>query len=203
MSPFAFLAIGIEVATIVFNIFAESFIELRSNTSDSMIRLFDESYNTNTIENEQQNFDQEAFRQNSMEFLLRYFNIFSFFILPIYTLVAKCTFWKENNYAEHLVINSYIQGSTYLFSTVLFVLAVYVHPSLYSFSIIAMTLFYGYVYFKFYKYSLKNSLVAILKFTFISIFSFILVMVAAVAIGILVGLLLAITGNFDQFMNQG
>ncbi len=198
MTPFAYVAIGIAIATIVFNIYADNFLELQANNQESLIRLFDESYNANSLENESKNYNQDAFQKSFMEFLLRYFNIFSFFILPFYALVSKFTFWKENTYAEHLVTNAYIQGTTYLFSTLLFVLAVYISPSLYSFSIVPMVLFYAYVYFKLYNYGFKRSFSSVLKFILVATLSFIFIIILSVVIGIIIGLLLAVTGQLDH-----
>ena len=45
-------------------------------------------------------------------FILRNFNIITFLFLPFYALLSKLTYTKPHNFGEHIVINSYILGTT-------------------------------------------------------------------------------------------
>ena len=120
-------------------------------------------------------------------FILQYFNLFSFLILPIYTWIAFRVFRAPYNYGEHLVINAYLQGVTFLTTTVTFLLSLVISPAIYFMSMLITVGYYCYAYGKLYEYGLSEILMKLLKFIGILFF----VLLALLLLGIIIGIVTA------------
>ena len=138
-------------------------------------------------------FDAENFKKgqlesitNSSRFILKYFNLLVLLLMPFYAFMAKLIYGKPYNYAEHLVINSYIQGITFWVTTLIFVFSVFTNPSIYFISILFTVIYYMYVYGKLCNLTFAESILKFLIFLGLTFISFVLlVVIIAIAMIIL------------------
>ncbi len=103
------------------------------------------------------------------DFIVKYLYYMSFLFLPFYTLISLWVFGKQNNYAEHLVINAYIQGQVGVFSLLLLFVAIAAHSSgVYFYGQLLLTFFYYlYAYGAYRQYSVKQHIGKIFRFLWI------------------------------------
>ncbi len=190
VNPFAFFAIGAAITVVVLNFFAEDYLRLSSNMNQKQIEIVDE-----VVVSEEEDLPKKAandsdVRENkvlsSKEFkdkqaeisaklqkgLLKYFNLVSFVFLPVYAFIAFLVFWKPYNYGEHLVINGYIQGITFLFTTALFLISLFINPVIYNFVVVSTIGYYTYAYTRLYRLSFGKIIVRLLKFVVIIAITF-------------------------------
>jgi len=118
--------------------------------------------NVENIEEEKKEFLET--NESTQKTILTYFSIFTFLLLPLYTLIAFWVFGKPHNYAEHLVINCYIHGVTFLITIICFLLGVFVTPHAFSLSLLAIIAYYLYVYARLNKYKLGTVIIKLFKF---------------------------------------
>lgn len=187
MNPFTFLALGSAISLFIFNFYSEEYlainIESNKQTTEMMSNVLSKQYGDK--------FDAEKFKRDQLEyitnyskFMLKYFNLLVLLLMPLYTLLAKLVFGKPYNYAEHLVINSYIQGVTFWFTAILFVISIYVSPSLIILAVLISMFFYLFAYGKLYNLTAAE---AILKF-----FKFIALLIGAALIFFILTILITI-----------
>lgn len=98
-----------------------------------------------------------------------YYNFYIILSIPIIALFAYLTFKKlGNNYAEHLVFQSYIQsliGYVSLLLQLIFLHLLELNSNIYSLiSFLFIVVYWNYVFIKYYDISLKKALWANLKF---------------------------------------
>lgn len=204
MSPITFLLIGTTIATLVFNMFSEKYEELNSSAfldEDTYRSLYDPTDRVDdlTSPDEIKKYEEEfkAYKKRQEEFqtkwsngILKYFNLAAFAFMPLYTLISMLVFgWKKYNYSEHLIINCYIQGLSMIGTTLLFVLALLINPTIYLFGVIVAIFYYSFTYKKLYALSLGKLLLKIVKFLIILIFAFLIVTVLGSILVFALGLL--------------
>ncbi len=199
VNPFAYLALGAALALLVFNYFSDDYLKAQASFNQSQIEEFKEivAKDLSAIKNiskeeltklkaEQKTAQvQLNFIENWSQFLLRYFNLAAFLFLPFYALLSKLTYYKPNNYGEHIVINAYIQGTTMYVSIICFLLSIIINPKIFSFSLIFVILYYLYTLGKLYNYSFKKSVVKFFKFIGVLLLSLIPFMIIAMIIGVI------------------
>ena len=96
---------------------------------------------------------------------LKYFNIFVVLFMPLYTFLAFFVYRKPYNYGEHLVVNSYVQGISFLSSMILFLIAILVHPAFFlMITLPLLVLYYTYIYGQLYRLSIGRSVLKVLIF---------------------------------------
>lgn len=190
VNPFVFFAIGVTVALLVFNFFSEEYIslstefnEIQTTPGNTNLKLNSDPINLNNekellaLKKEQQELNTQIQKK-----ILKYFNFYSFILLPFYTFIGFLVYRKPHNYGEHLVINAYLQGVTLLFSVVFFILSLIINPYLYFVSMIFMVFYYSYAYSKLYEHTFKKTTIKFLKFIGVSfaviIITLVLVLVA-------------------------
>lgn len=183
-NPFSFFAIMTAVSLFIFSQYSEKLIELSTNTNLQQTELIE-----NTItENKEKNKDiemfgyknEEEFKKGVMEFQMKYYNLFAFLLLPIYTLIAFIVFRKPYNYGEHLVINTYIQSVTTLLGALLFIFSILIGFNFFGTGVMIVPfLYYCFAYKKLNKLTIGQLLLKILKFIGI----FLLLMIIVVLIG--------------------
>lgn len=193
VNPLTFFAIGVTVTILVFNLFQDDF--LRISTGGGI--------NSETIEAQmpepvmgigpEEMAERQALAKAQMvlimetqKSILKYFNLYSFLLLPLYAFIAFLVFGKRYNYAEHLVINAYIQGMLFLNTTLFFLLGIFLLPDLYMFSIIPSILFYSYSYGRLFKQSFGKVILYLLKFFGIALAGTIFMALIAVLIEVIV-----------------
>ncbi len=121
---------------------------------------------------------------NSSQFMLKYFNLIVILFIPLYTFIAFMVYRKPYNYAEHLIINSYIQSISFLVTSIIFTISVFTTPSVYLVTIFFLILYYTYAYGKLYHLSLAESILILLIFIGILIISIISIGILSFVLGI-------------------
>lgn len=185
-NPFTFLAISLAISLFVINQYSEQYIQMATNP---YLQQVDEnesassSYNSHQIEVlKTMGFkNQEEFGKSIAMFQLKYYNLITFLLLPLFTLLSFFIFRKPYNYGEHLVINTYILSLTTFLGTLLFVFSLLTEMNIFIYGSFISLLYFPYVYKKLYELSFGRLILKILKF-----------------IGIL--LLLIITLSFTAFI---
>ncbi|MEO0525843.1 MAG: DUF3667 domain-containing protein [Bacteroidota bacterium] len=188
MNPFTFLSIGMAVALFIFNAFTEDYIQvsLEFNTKQMewMGETFGGKFNSSEFQKEQL---QESEKSN--RFLLKYFNLFTFLLVPFYTLIAFLVYRKPYNYGEHLVLNGYMQGLSFFSSTLLFLISIFTHPLVYFSAPLLLVIYYTYAYGKLYKLTIAQSILKVIVFLAIVFVLLVLIFILAMVAGLIIGAL--------------
>lgn len=189
--PFGFFTIGAALALFAFQQFTEDYIALSQGINESQFEVIDKAIEPDQEMDVDSIEEQLANAEEIQRTILRYFNFFSFLLLPVYALMGFIVYRKPYNFGEHLVANAYMQGVTFLFTLLFFLLSLLIDPGLYMVSMIFVMGYYTYAYGKWYKLSFGKSLVKLLLFLLVLIGFFIALMLVGVIIGIVYGLLKA------------
>lgn len=187
MNPFTFLGLGAALSLFVFNFFAEDYMALNVDSNRQTVEMM-----ADIFEKQQGNkFDAETYKKDTMvlmtkvsSFMLKYFNLLVVLFMPFYTFLAFLTYRRPYNFGEHLVINSYIQGLSFLVTSVIFIITVFTNPSVYILTIVLLVVYYTYAYGKLHDLSVAESILKFLKFSGILILSFIIFLVLSFLLGI-------------------
>ncbi len=192
--PFGFFAIGAAIAVLVFSQFEEQYLSLMTEMNKGQFEVMDEALVENfgddpAVQAEMREKQRQQYEMNIQvqKFILKYFNLFSFLLLPLYTLVAFWVFGKPYNYGEHLVINAYIQGVTFLLSAIFFLTSIWVNPHLYAISMLVMIGYYTYAYSKLYQFTFGQALLRVGKFILVLLACAIVLLIISVGIGFVIG----------------
>jgi hypothetical protein len=195
VNPIAFFAIGMTVSLITFNIFQDHFLEL-SGVADVQIQdnvdlpsqpIVDFGTGTAAPVSPEEIEAQMQVIAHVQKTILKYFNIYSFALLPLYTFVGFLVFRKKNNYTEHLIISAYAQGLLFLTTALFFLLTMYFDNRLYQYNVVLMVLYYTYAYGKLYQLGFWKSILYLLKFIAVTL----LLMIFLALIGVLIGFIAA------------
>jgi len=210
VNPFTFFAIGAAVAVLIYNQFTEEYLSISQSLYEEQAVIYEEeggaTANDTTAKTQQKGeltedgkpiLKEEKIRQTQAEMnykmqklILKYFNIFSFLMLPLYAYIAFWVYGKPYNFAEHLYINAYIQGITFLFSAIVFLLSVFISPKGYLASLPITILYYTYAYGKLYQLNLGKSLLKIGRFLVVFTVVLLIFGILSVVLGIVLGLVL-------------
>ena len=207
VNPFAYLAVGAALSLIIFNFFSKEFIEANNSFNKSQNEALQEkatadlSKLTDISEKELENLKREQkqaqfalkFGDTYYNYFVNYFNIISFLFIPFYALISKLTFRKPNNYGEHIVINSYLQGTTMYISIIFFIVGMITTPKLYPFSTLAFIMFYLYAFGKLYQLNTKQIILKFLRFCIISVLLFIVIVIVITIFSLIIGLITGYT----------
>ncbi|TCP28571.1 zinc ribbon protein [Tenacibaculum skagerrakense] len=207
VNPFAYLAVGAALSLIIFNFFSKEFIEANNSFNKSQNEALQEkatadlSKLTDISEKELENLKREQkqaqialkFGDTYFKFFVNYFNIISFLFIPFYALISKLTFRKPNNYGEHIVINSYLQGTTMYISIIFFILGMITTPKLYPFSTLAFIMFYLYAFGKLYQLNAKQIILKFLRFCIISALLFTVIVIVISLFSLIIGIITGYT----------
>ena len=188
VNPFTFFAIGIAISIAVINQFHDEYIAMSQGINEAQITVMDEQIVQPTFQNENEvitgdstkvdivnekmsHFKEDQLKQGQefQEVILKYYNWVSFLLLPFYTLLSLLVFGKKYNYAEHLVINAYIQGLTFILISIFLIISVLIHPVIYALIMPLTILYYSYSYGKLYQMTVWQSVVKFFKFVLILI----------------------------------
>ena len=161
--PFTFLIIGVTLVLFTFNLFLDDFIAATQEFNIQQINWMaeniggpyaDPDFKAQQLENS----------KNSQEFILKYFNLLTIVLIPIYTFFTFIVYRKPYNYAEHLVFNAYIQGTSFIATFVFFIISLLVHPLIYTFTTFITVFLYTYAYGKLYSLSVAESILKLFLF---------------------------------------
>ena len=184
--PFTFLAIGMTIAIFIFNSFDTEYISANQDFQKSQLEWFAENLG-GPYKSAEFREEQLASTEKMVKFQLKYFNILVVLLLPIYTFIAYLVYGKPYNYGEHIVVNCYVQGMSFLSISFLFLIGLVTHPLVYASNLILLTLFYTYAYGKLYKLSIGQSLFKVFLFFTILIGAIIASSILAAIIGYILG----------------
>lgn len=180
-NPFTFFAITIAISLFTFSQYSEELSQMFTTISS-----MPQTENIGEIDS------LEIFGHENgdelMQAFLKYYNIFAFLLLPIYTLIAFLVFGKPYNFGEHLVINTYLQSLTILLSVLLFGISLLLQINIYAAGIyIATFLYYCFAYKTLYKLTFGRLLLKILKFIGLSLLIIILMVLIGIISAVLEG----------------
>ncbi len=174
--PVTFLIIGATLALFSFTFFLDNFM-------DSL-----EAFNIHLVERYKgigvKDLDLERVDQVQAE-ILKYFNIVTLLLIPLYSLFTYVLYRKTYNYAEHLVFNSYVQGTTFVVALVLFYASLVTHPMVYSVATFTNWFLHGYIFGKLYRLGVGMSILKLLLFNAMFVISIIIILTLIVLMGIL------------------
>lgn len=187
MNPFAILGLTTAIAIFLFNFFADEYLALNVESNQQSVSMM-----ANMMEKQLgENFDREAYEKENLElitnassFMLKYFNLLVILFMPIYTYMAFLVYRKPYNYAEHLIINSYIQSISFIVTSIVFTVSVFTDPSVYLLTIFFLIFYYTYAYGKLYHLSVAESILKLLIFIGTLIISIIAIAVLSFALGV-------------------
>ena len=188
MNPFTLLALGTAIALFIFNFFSEDYTNLSIEANRNTFELYAKILKKQIGES----FNSKAFIEENITrletyntIMLKYFNLLVILFLPIYTLLSFFTYRKPYNYGEHLIINCYIQGLSFLTTSLIFTLSVFTSPSLYILAIVLLVTYYTYAYGKLYKLTKAEAILKLFKFLAILITPIIILTIIGIIIGVI------------------
>lgn len=187
-NPITFFAIGMALSIFIFNTFDEAYMNMTLETAKAQNEWFSENIGGQF---KSIKFQQESLERNEklQKGFLKYFNLISLILLPLYAFIAFLVYRKPYNYAEHLTIVTYIQGLSFFVSSILFLIAINTSPYLYSISILFLIFFYCFAYGKLYRLTIGQSILKLIIFLVIPFAVLLLFGVVALAIVFVYGYL--------------
>ena len=117
--------------------------------------------------------------------VLKYFNIVTLLLMPLYALFTYIIYRKTYNYAEHLVFNSYIRGVIFIITVLFFYLSLVTHPLLFFAATIATWVLHAYSFGKLYRIGVGMSILKLVLFEIMLVLSIVLIITIVVLLGIL------------------
>ncbi len=172
MNPFGFFAIGIAISLFFFAAYQDELFKgmekFRKSSYEFGHKLNDEGKDP-TPQKSDIPYSETTERYMTrlghfQESIYKNYNLSSFVLLPLFALISFLVFLKPYNYAEHIIINAYIQGVTFLFSSLCILLAIIFDTFLYQLSILLVVVYYMYAFGKLYSLSLKTGVLKLLRF---------------------------------------
>ncbi|CAM1372028.1 DUF3667 domain-containing protein [Tenacibaculum xiamenense] len=213
VNPFAYLAVGAAASLVLFNIFQGSFSQMQYAINKTQIEKLKVSANKDLSAIKDLN--SEEFKKLSNEkaqakahlkfldlylsYFLKFFNLITFLSLPIYALISKWTFRKPHNYGEHIIINSFLSGTTMFFTGIIFLFTVFINPSLFFYSMIVSVLYYLYSFKRLYELNIKQAIVKLLRFF---VMLFVVFVVSMIIIFVLTVLSLSLIKKFNPSLSN-
>lgn len=203
-NPFTFFAINAAISLLIFNFFADKYIEQMSSVNEAQADMMakylpkPQATSPDTIstgtERTKPTIDAEAFKKEVMDktasvqrAMLTYYNLAAFALLPLYAFIAFIVFGKPYNYGEQLVVNAYIQGLMMLCSTIAFMADLLTGWPIFTITLFAQIIYYLYAYRRLYRHSAEDVLVSFLRFIGFLTAGILSFFVLSLLLGILVG----------------
>ncbi|OIQ26881.1 MAG: hypothetical protein BM555_06385 [Crocinitomix sp. MedPE-SWsnd] len=196
VNPITFFALGMTISIIIFNFFHNEYLELSSSAGPVSVTntpTMPDDYMIDmdlTLEKRQELFHNEnqtiEYMVKVQETILKYFQIYSFLLLPLYAFFSFLVYRKKYNYGEHLVINAYLQGLMFIVTPLFFIGSLYIWADLYTISFILVFLIYMYVFTKLFEHTFLKSILYLLKFIGIGL----AFMIILVLLGFLIGMMI-------------
>lgn len=174
--PFTFLIIGATLALFSFTFFLGNFM-------DSL-----EVFNMRLVERYRgigvKDLDLERVDQVQAE-ILKYFNIVTLLLIPLFSVFTYIIYRKTYNYAEHLVFNAYVQGTAFVVALILFYASLVTHPTVYLVTTLTNWFLHGYIFGKLYRLGVGMSILKLFLFNVLFVVSIVIILTLIVLIGIL------------------
>lgn len=177
--PLTFFAIGAAISLLVIAQFNDEFRAMNSSMS-GIETTADDNQKDVKIRELQQKYNSQLY-----DSMLGNWNLYSFLLLPFYTLIAFWVFGAPYNFGEHLIINAYIQTPTFIIFLFAFLMSIWISPSLYGFGQVGVMIYYAYAYKQLYQHTFKRTILKFLKFLAILLG----VVLGMVIIGVIAGII--------------
>lgn len=174
--PFTYLIIGATLVLFSFTFFLDNFME---HLNEFNIKLAENYKNIGV-----KNLDLQSTDKIQSE-ILKYFNIVTLLLIPLYSLFTFIIYRKTFNYAEHLVFNAYIQGTGFIIALIFFYISLLTHPLVYSLALFGTWVFHAYVFGKLYRLDAGISILKLVLFHIMLIIFVILLIAFIVLVSIL------------------
>tara|TARA_B100000780_G_C21101223_1_gene444376 strand:- start:799 stop:1599 length:801 start_codon:yes stop_codon:yes gene_type:complete len=164
VSPFAYIAIGAAMATLIYNLFIDEYLEITRVYNYTEQQIFEADSSISEADKLSQL--DESIQTNMMvqTFVIKYFNFLTFLFIPFYALISFIVYRKPYNFGEHLIIACYVQGFLFLTNIILFLLSLVISPYFFSFNVILAIVYYLYAYGKLYGLNVGQSLSKLMIF---------------------------------------
>jgi hypothetical protein len=190
MAPIVFVSFGVAIATIVYNVYSEEYMEKVQSLNNAQFEVVQQRYDEGNMSEKQYQYQIENLESaNEMQgVLLKNFNIVSFALLPLFALISLLVFGRKFNYGEHLVINCYLQGLSFFVGILFFMGSIFVWSPLFYVQALFIIPFYLWTYSKLQSFGLGK---ALLKFLL-----FIAILLGLLLVVVIVGVIIGITGGF-------
>lgn len=161
-NPFTFFAISLAISLFVFNQYSKEFIQM----SIQHVKTQDSTTTDNNSKGlEMFGYESQAeFTEAMLKLQMKYYNIVSFSMLPLYALIAFIVFRKPYNYGEHLVINTYLLSVTTFSSILLFLFNLLTGINIFTYAIFVVFFYYSFTYKKLYSLTFAKLILKTLKF---------------------------------------
>jgi len=166
MAPIVFVSFGVALGSIFYNTYADEYLSMTNELTDSQFTLIQESYDEGNMSEKQYQFQKENLEssKNFQGSILKYYNIVSFLSLPIYALISLLVFGRKLTYGEHLVTNCYLQGLSFFGGILFFLGGIYLWTPLISLQLLFIMPFYLWTYGKLLNFSLGKAFLKFLLF---------------------------------------
>lgn len=178
--PFTYLIIGATLTLFTFTFFLDNFMNNLEVFNASLV----ERYKGIGVK------DLDLNRVDKVQAeILKYFNIVTLLLIPLYSIFTYNIYRKTFNYAEHLVFNAFVQGTGFIFGIVFFYLSLIIHPIVYFLTTPAIWFIHAYIFGKLFRLGISISFLKLILFNIMSVVSIIIIVSVMVMIGILIAYL--------------
>lgn len=188
MNPMGFLLINLTIVLFIFNVFSEEYLSMARSAVKEQTAWMAENLGSIYAEESFQRENTERSMQ-IQKFILNYMNITTLLSLPIYALFSWIVFRKKHNYGEHLVINAYLQGFIFIFSSLFFILSINSSPAFYYLNFVIIVFFYCFTYKQLYNLSIAEIILKLLIFIGVLILALLVITVLLIIVGVAFALL--------------
>lgn len=179
IKPASLLAISATIFVLLATIF-DGQMEIIINEQYKVFyeKEFIDQVNQGEIEQSDSRLEAIKGGKETSAFMMKYFSLMTFLLIPIYAFISFLTYRKRFNYAEHIVLNAYVQGFTFLISAVLFIVS-FILPALYYLYYPILILYFGYVLSKLHNHGIGKAMWHFIKFLFILFINFIILSIVS------------------------
>ncbi len=180
VSPFTFLAIITTISSLLFIQLSDTMNAQLAAQNETMYEGFQSMAKGNKEMVEAFRKQQEASTE-ATAFINKYYSLFIFLSIPMYSLLSFFTFRKKFNFIEHLVINSYIMAMVMIGGIFISLFSIVSGQNLSILNFIITIVLYIYVYhqilgtshFQILKYSVRFVVILLFVFLIIGLLGFI------------------------------
>lgn len=181
VKPFSYLIIGVAIYLTFINFFKDDLNIINNVINKSYIEAANKDLSELKNISEEELLALKRDKRSAQiglkfgEYTLKYFNFIALLFIPFFAFMSKWTYKKPYNYGEHIVINTYLYGTSMYISILFFFLAKFINPKIYFFTNLAFLLFYLYAFTKLYNHTFKQALLKLLRFLLVFIILFLII----------------------------
>ncbi len=188
MPPIVFVSFGVALSSIVMNIYSDEYLQFAGSFGEVQYDIIQDSYDNGVIDEKAYNAQIESLEQSKQiqNYSLKYFNIISFALLPVFALISLLVFGRRFNYGEHLVINSYLQGLNFFVGIFFVIGSIYLWEPLFYIQLFIVIPYYLWTFAKLMNFGLGKVILKFLLFIAVLIGLLLVFSIIIVISGILI-----------------